>query len=89
MPPRRRHQHGVPEGARDADGEGRREVHGHTCEGAGAARRTSLRACRGVHTPSLHRYGATDEARLKVKRVTPHVIQRMCMGDVEAHIGYT
>jgi transposase len=39
--------HGVHEWARDDDGDGRREVHGHTCEGAGAALRTYLRVFRG------------------------------------------
>jgi hypothetical protein len=34
-------RHGVHEWARDADGDGRREVHCHTCAGAGAALRTS------------------------------------------------
>jgi hypothetical protein len=32
--------HGVPAWGRDDNGEGQREVHGHTCEGAGAALRT-------------------------------------------------
>jgi hypothetical protein len=45
--------HGVREGAREAQGEGQRQVHGPTCEGAGAARRTDRRAVRGVHQPSL------------------------------------
>ena len=44
----------VHEWARDDDGEGRREVHGNTCEGAGAALRTYLRAFRGVHKHYLH-----------------------------------
>src|ERR671915_280622 len=34
-------RHGVHEWARDDDGDGRRAVHGHTWEGAGAALRTS------------------------------------------------
>jgi transposase len=82
-------RHGVHAWARDDDGDGRREVHGHTCEGAGAALRTYLRAFRGVHKPYLHLYVATDEAMLHAKRVTPQLIQRMCIGDLEAHIGYT
>jgi hypothetical protein len=52
-------RHGVREGARDDEGEGQREVHCHTCEGAGAALRTSLRAFRGAHRQYLHLYGAT------------------------------
>jgi hypothetical protein len=46
--------HGVREWARDDHGDGQREVHGHTCEGAGAALRTSLRAFRGIHQQYLH-----------------------------------
>lgn len=47
-------RHGVHEWARDDDGDGRREVHGNSCEGAGAALRTYWRACRGVHKQYLH-----------------------------------
>jgi transposase len=47
-------RHGVRDWARDDEGDGRRDVHGNTCEGAGAALRTSLRAFRGVHTRYLH-----------------------------------
>jgi transposase len=54
--------HGVHEWARDDYGDGRRKVHGHTCEGAGAALRTYLRAFRGVHKQYLHPYVATYEA---------------------------
>ena len=81
--------HGGRAWARDDDGDGRREVHGHTCEGAGAALRTSQRAFRGVHKWSLHRYVATDEARVTTKRVTPQLIRRMCVADPSGHIGYT
>jgi hypothetical protein len=81
--------HSAHEWARDDDGDGRREVHCHTCEGAGAALRTSLRAFRGVHKPYLHLYVATYEAMVNTKRVTPHLIRRMCVGDPSAHTGYT
>jgi transposase-like protein len=47
------------EGARDDEGDGRREVHNHRCEGAGAALRSSLRVFRGVQKQDLHLYGAT------------------------------
>jgi hypothetical protein len=46
-------RHSVHEWAREDDGDGRREVHCNTCEGAGAALRTYLRAFRGVHKQSL------------------------------------
>ena len=81
--------HGVHEWARDDDGDGQREVHGNTCEGAGAALRTYLRAFRGVHKQYLHLYVATYEAMINAKRVTPELIQRMCMGDLSAHTSYT
>ena len=47
-------RHGVHEWARDDARDGRREGHCHTCEGAGAGRRTYLRAFRGVHKRYLH-----------------------------------
>jgi hypothetical protein len=59
----------------------RREVHGNTCEGAGAAIRTYLRAFRGVHKPYLHGDVATYEAMRNAKRVTPQVIRRMSVRD--------
>jgi hypothetical protein len=81
--------HGVHEWARDDDGEGRRDVHCHTCEGAGAALRTYLRVFRGVHKQYLHLYVATYEALVNAKRVTPDLIRRMCVGYASAHTGYT
>jgi transposase-like protein len=82
-------RHGVHEWARDDDGDGRREVHCNSCEGAGAALRTYLRAFRGVHKRYLHLYVATYEAMVNAKRVTPDLIQRMCIADLSGHIGYT
>jgi transposase len=81
--------HRTREWARDDDGDGRREVHCNTCEGAGAALRTYLRAFRGVHKQYLHLYVATYEAMVNTKRVTPALIQRMCIGDPLVHPGYT
>jgi transposase len=81
--------HGVHEWARDDDGDGRREVHCHTCEGAGAALRTYVRVFRGVHKQYLHLYVATYEALVYAQRVTPDLIRRMCVGYVSAHTGYT
>ena len=82
-------RHGVHEWARDDDGDGRREVHCNTCEGAGAALRTYLRAFRGVHQQYLHLYVATYEAMVNTKRVTPKLIRRMCVRDLSAYTGYT
>ena len=82
-------RHGVHEWARDDDGDGRREVHCNTCEGAGAALRTYLRAFRGVHKQYLHLYVATYEAMVNAKRVTSALIRRMCIIDLSMHSGYT
>jgi hypothetical protein len=82
-------RHGVHEWARDDDDDGRREVHGNTCEGAGAGLRTYLRAFRGVHQPYLHLSVATYEAMLNTKRVTPMRIRRMCVRHFSAYAGYT
>ena len=82
-------RHGVPEWPRDDDRDGRREVHGNICEGAGAALRTYVRGFRGVHKPYLHLYVATYEAMVHAKCVTPELIRRMCVGHVSAHTGYT
>jgi hypothetical protein len=82
-------RHGVREWARDDDADGRREVHCNTCEGAGAALRTYLRAFRGVHKRYLHLSVATYEAMLNTKRVTPPLIQRTCVRHLFAHSGYT
>jgi transposase len=82
-------RHGVHEWARDDDGDGRCEVHCNSCEGAGAALRTYLRAFRGVHKQYLHLYVATYEAMVNAKRVTPKLIQRMCIIGPSMHAGYT
>jgi hypothetical protein len=82
-------RHGVHEWARDDDGDGRREVHCNSCEGAGAALRTYMRAFRGVHKQYLHLYVATYEAMVNAKRMTPELIRRMCLGNRSEHTGYT
>jgi hypothetical protein len=79
----------TPPWARDDDGDGRHEAQDHTCVGAGAALRTYLRAFRGVHKPCLHLYVATYEAMVITKRVTPHLIPRICGADLSTHTGYT
>jgi len=82
-------RHGGHEWARDDAGDGHREVHCHACAGAGAALRTYLRAFRGVPKRSRHLYVATYEAMVNTKRVTPHLIQRMCVAALSVPIGYT
>ena len=81
--------HSAKEGARDDDGDGKREVHCNTCEGAGSGLRTYLRVFRGVHKANLHLYVATYEALLNTKRVTAALIRRMCFGERLAHSNYT
>jgi hypothetical protein len=71
-------RHGVHEWARDDDGDGRREVHCNTCEGAGAALRTSLRSFRGVHKRYLYLYVATYEALVNTKRHTQAESSDVC-----------
>jgi transposase len=78
-------RHGVCKWARDDDGDGQREVHCNTCEGAGAGLRTFLRVFRGVHKAYLHLYVATYEAMANAKQVTPGLIQRMRIGDPSVH----
>ena len=82
-------RHGGPEWAREDHGDGRREVHCHPGEGAGAARRTDVRAFRGVHQRYLPRYVATYEAWVHAKQVTPTLSQRMCIRALSAHASYT
>jgi transposase len=73
-----------PEWARDDDGDGIREVHCNSCEGAGAGLRTYLRMFRGVHKKYLKLYVAVYETMVNAKRITASVIRRMCLGG-EAH----
>jgi transposase len=79
--------HGVYEWARDDDRDGHREVHCNTCEGAGAALRTYLRAFRGIHKRYLHLYVATYEAMVNTTQVTPQLIRRMCVHNLSARTG--
>ncbi len=81
--------HSAGEWARDDDGEGIREVHCNTCEGAGTALRTYLRVFRGVHKAYLHLYVATYEALLNTKQVTATHIRRLCFGGPAAGINDT
>lgn len=73
--------HSHKEWARDDDGDGIREVHCNSCEGAGTGLRTFLRTFRGVHKYYLADYVATYETMANTKRITPAVVQRMCFGD--------
>jgi transposase len=83
-----RDDEGTREWARDDDGDGKREVHCNTCEGAGTALRTFLRVFRGVHKRYLKLYVATYEAMSNAKRITSMLIRRMC-SPREMQTGYT
>jgi len=71
-------KHARGEWARDADGDGVREVHCNTCEGGAAGLRTYLRGFRGVHKQYLHLYAVTYETMVNAKRITQAVVRRMC-----------
>jgi transposase len=81
--------HSKREWARDDDGDGVREVHCNSCEGAGTGLRTYLRVFRAVHKAYLHLYIATYEALLNAKQVTSALIRRMYFGDSSPHASYT
>ena len=80
---------GRREWARDGDGDGVREVHCNTCEGAGAGLRTFLRGFRGVHKFYLAEYVACYETMTNAKRITAGVVQRMCLLPEQPHSYYT
>jgi transposase len=84
-----RDANGQREWARDDDGDGVREVHCNTCEGAGSGLRTYLRVFRGVHKYYLAEYVATYETMYNAKRISAAVVQRMCFGVNLPHSVYT
>jgi transposase len=82
-------KHGAKEWARDDDGDGVREVHCNSCEGAGAGLRTYLRAFRGVHKYYLADYVAVYETMTNAKMISANVVQRMCCGGGTTHSSCT
>lgn len=66
--------HSLREWARDADGDGQREVHTNTIEGLWTALRNFLRPFRGVHKKYLAAYVAICEFHINLKRITPDFI---------------
>jgi transposase len=82
-------KHGEKEWARDDDGDGKREVHCNSCEGAGAGLRSYRRLFRGVHKYYWAEYVATYETMLNAKRITPAIVQRMCRLMTTSHSGCT
>jgi hypothetical protein len=63
----------------DDDGDGVREVHCTSYEGAGTSLRTYLRTFRGVHKYELADYVATYETMANAKRITPTVWSGACV----------
>ena len=77
------------EWARDDDGDGRREVHCNSCEGAGAGLRTYLRQFRGVHKRHLGAYVAVYQTMTNAAAISPAIVGRMCRGRAVLQSGYT
>jgi hypothetical protein len=73
--------HSIKEWARLIDGDGVREVHCNSCEGAGSGLRTLVRTFRGVHKYYLADYVATYETMANAKRMAPAIVRRMCFGE--------
>jgi len=63
--------HAQKEWARDADGDGIREVHVNSNEGGWTGLRNFLRPFRGVHKQYLSGYVAIQEFAVNHKRVSP------------------
>jgi hypothetical protein len=78
---RRRPPHTVCQGqkewAREADGDGLREVHPNTSEGLWTTARNFLRPFRGVPKQYLHHYLAMYEHTINLKRISPKFIARL------------
>jgi transposase len=68
---------GTREWAKDVDGDGIREAHCNSCEGAGAGLRTYLRVFRGVHK-YLARYVAVYQTMTNAKQMSGEIIRHMC-----------
>lgn len=71
------HSPGKREWARDADGDGVREVHVNTAEGNGTGLRNFLRPFRGVHKRYLQQYVAVYEWSHNRKQVSVEDLRRV------------
>jgi transposase len=71
--------HGRHQWARDADGDGRREVHDNTMEGIWTGLRNFLRPFRGIHKRYLGQYVAIFEWAYNLKRVTEGFLRRLLL----------
>ena len=81
--------HADREWARDDDGDGAREVHDNTLEGLWTGLRNFLRTFRGVSKHYLDDYVAVYEAASNSKRITPSLVQSLCLGFRGTQINYT
>ena len=70
-----RHTPGAREWARDADGDGVREVHNNTCEGLWAGLRNFLRPFRGVSKHYLSQYVAVFQWAYNLKEAIPDTLR--------------
>lgn len=70
-------QHGAKEWARDADGDGVREVHDNTLEGIWTGLRNFLRPLRGVHKRYLAQYVVMFEWAYNLGHVTATLLRRL------------
>ena len=80
---------GSREWAKDVDGDGIREVHCNSCEGAGAGLRAYLRVFRGVHKKYLAKYVAVYQTMTNAKQISGEIIRHMCYRRVPLHSNYT
>ena len=78
--------HSAGEWARDDDGDGIREVHCNSCEGAGTGLRNYLRQFKGVNKENLCGYVASYETMYNAKRVSAVVIRKMCFKELPVHL---
>lgn len=69
--------HGQGEWARDADGDGVREVHVNSNEGGWTGLRNFLRPFRGVHKDYLSGYVAVHEFSVNHKSVSPAFVSAL------------
>ena len=70
-------KHGLPEGARDEEGDGIRAVHTNTAEGMWTGLRNFLRPFRGVHKKHLVGYVAMHEHAVNLKKISPALISAL------------
>jgi transposase len=71
--------HGRHEWARNADGDGKREVHDNTAEGIWTGLRNFLRSFRGIHKRYLGQYVAIFEWAYNLKHITTAFLRRLLL----------